>query len=398
VPPLADTLTLPDAPPADRRIGPHGQGLAIAAEQLVEFGGVERIVATLMSRYPAATLLATRFRSVTGFPHSDFEARLAEHASVWNGELDGAPPPSGIQLLGPSGRSRRHYLFPLYARRMRGARLDGVRVVLATGGMGWSNGVHVPAGVRHVCYSGGAPRPLYERTHEYLAEYPPHVRPLVRASLPALRYSHRRLLAAPDALATNSHASAAALERVVRRRPQVIYPPVRTEFFTPARRDRRHYLVVSRLRAHKRIDVVIEAFARLGLPLVIAGDGPWRERFERALPTNIRLVGHVGDSELRELYRSSRALVSASVEEFGLCLAEALACGIPVIAPRDGGSGEIVADGVNGVALPSADPGSVVRAVERLEREPADPAACRASAERFSEARFVAQIESLIQG
>jgi glycosyltransferase involved in cell wall biosynthesis len=204
------------------------------------------------------------------------------------------------------------------------------------------------------------------------------------------------VLAAPDALAANSSYSARGLERAIGRPVQVIYPPVRTDFFTPAERPRPHYLVVSRLRPHKRIDVVIEAFRRIGEPLVIAGEGLWRDRFERDAPPNVSFAGHVGDEELRELYRTSRALISASVEEFGLCLAEALACGTPVVAPRAGGSGEIVADGVNGVALDSVDPDSVVRAVERLDAAPPDPAECRRSAERFSVERFEAELAELI--
>src|SRR5919202_1603678 len=110
------------------------------------------------------------------------------------------------------------------------------------------------------------------------------------------------------------------------------------------------------------------------------------------------MVGHLGDHDLRELYRSSRALVSASVEEFGICLVEALACGTPVIAPRAGGSGEIVEDGVNGLTLGTVDAAAVAGAVRRLEREPIAPAACRATAERFSEARFAAEVEQLIEG
>jgi glycosyltransferase involved in cell wall biosynthesis len=358
--------------------GPDGAGLTIVAEQVAEFGGVERIIATLLERYPEASAVAGRFETTFGVPG---------HEAVQTPR---------VQLVGPHGRRRRHYLFPLYARAMRAEPLAATRAVLSVGGMGWSHAVEVPAGARHVAYVGGPPRPLYGHSPAYLREYPRHVRPLLRAALPALRSHHRRLMSAPERLAANSRWSAHGMERILRRPVEVIHPPVRTEFFTPVERERAHYLVVSRLRAHKRVDEVIEAFRRLGEPLVIAGAGPLRERLERTAPPNVTFAGHVDDHELRELYRSSRAVVSASVEEFGLCLAEALACGVPVIAPRQGGSGEIVVDGLNGVALERVDAGAIEAAVRRLEADPPSPADCRRGAERFSEARFGAAIDELV--
>ncbi len=425
---------------ARKAVGPAGEGLTVVTDQIAEFGGVERILTTILARYPAASLVASRFDASAGFPLDDFEERLAE---LTNGLPAGDRRVDRVRLVGPEGRRRWHFLFPLYARALRSSPIEPARMVLSVGGMGWSHAVRAPAGARHIAYTGGPPRPLYARalranpieparlvlsvggmgwshavrapagarhvaytggpprpfyghSHEYIREYPRRLRPLIRAALPALRSHHRRVLSGPDAMVANSRYSAAGLERVTGRPVGVLYPPARTTYFTPEERLRSHYLVVSRLRPHKRIDVVIEAFRRIGAPLVIAGEGPWRGPLERVAPPNVRFVGHVGDEELRELYRGSRAVVSASVEEFGLCLAEALGCGTPVIAPRAGGSGEIVEDGVNGAALEGADVGSIVRAVERIESAAPSAAACRASAERFSEASFEAGLARLI--
>ena len=261
--------------------------------------------------------------------------------------------------------------------------------------MAWTLAARIAPGARHLGYVG-VPRPLYGHTREYLREYPRPLRPLIRGSIPALRAHHRTLLRRPHRLVTNSHASAATLARIGRRPVDVVYPPVRTSFFTPDGSERRHFLAVSRLRAHKRLEVVIEAFRRTGQPLVVAGDGPWRPRLQALAPPNVRFAGPVGDEELRALYRSSHALVSASVEEFGICLAEAQSAGVPVVAPRAGGSGEIVLDGETGALLDSVEPGDVVRALRRLEEMGIDSGACRRSAERFSEQRFLAEIDELL--
>jgi glycosyltransferase involved in cell wall biosynthesis len=396
--PVSQLLDPPAAAAGASLVGPHGEGLAIVTDQLAELGGTERILATLIARYPEASVFATRFDPAGDVPEAAFEEHLAQHRADLNGAAASTPEPRGVRFVGRPGRRHRHYLFPLYARQVRAVPLEGARVVLVLGSIGWSNGVRIPPGACHVAYVGGAPRPLYDHVPQYASEYPPPVRPLLRAAIPALRIRHRRLLEAPVRMAANSRCSADSMERILGRPVEVIYPPVRTAFFTPADRPRNHYLVVSRLRPHKRVDVVIDAFRELGHPLVVAGGGPWLDRLRRDAPPNVRFTGHVGDVALRELYRSSRALVSASVEEFGICLVEALAAGVPVVAPRAGGSGEIVADGVNGAAIDAVEPAAVIDAVRRLERDPVDPVACRRSAERFSAEPFTAAIDRLIEG
>ena len=125
---------------------------------------------------------------------------------------------------------------------------------------------------------------------------------------------------------------------------EVVHPPVRTHFFTPAARRRRHFLAVGRLVPQKQLDDLVDAFRDLDETLVIAGRGPWMDRLRARAPANVRLAGWVDDSALRELYRRSRALVCPSVEEFGIVMAEAHACGIPVIAmPNVSSEGQISA-------------------------------------------------------
>jgi glycosyltransferase involved in cell wall biosynthesis len=367
--------------------GAAGEGLALVLEQVAEFGGVERIAETLMTVYPRASVTSVRFDPRDGMREGDFEARLRER----NGGAEAHP----VRLVGPGGH-RKHYLLPLYARYIGSAPLDGASVVLSLGGVGWSLAAAVPQGARHVAYIGGAPRPLYGWQRDYIAEYRRALRPLLRAAIPALRAQHRRLVQRPERVATNSHASARGLESIVGRPVEVIHPPVRSDFFTPADRERRHFLAVARTFGHKRLDVVVEAFRELGEPLVVAGGGSGLARMRREAPANVTFVGHVGNQRLRELYRASRALVSASVEEFGICLAEAQSAGVPVIAPRAGGSAEIVRHGESGILLDEITPAALAGAVRRVERMELDPDTCRAVGESFSEARFVSRLEALL--
>ncbi len=357
--------------------GWDGSGLVIVAEQVAEFGGSERVLEALLARFPEASLLAPRFTTeAEPRPAGDDRLRRAS-------------------LFGPAGR-RRHHLLPLYARRVAAADLGAASVVLSLVHSGWSLAATLPPGARHVAYSAGLPRAFYGHEGRYVLDYAAPVRPLLRAAVPALRGHYRALMRRPHCLITNSEASARALRDVTQRSPEVVYPPVRTSFFTPARRPRKSVLAVGRLVAGKRMDVLVDAFRGHDEDLVVAGTGPWLERLRASAPRNVRFTGFVADDDLRELYRTSRVVVCPAVEEFGIVAAEAQATGTPVVAPARGGAVEIVRDGVTGLLLQEVTPKSITAALARLQDDPPSESACRTSAERFTEERFTVEIESLL--
>jgi glycosyltransferase involved in cell wall biosynthesis len=246
-----------------------------------------------------------------------------------------------------------------------------------------------------VTYSSGPPT-SYGQSELVLLDERPVLRPFIRAALPALRACHVRLMRRPDTVIANSHYSAHHLERVYGVTADVVHPPVRTNFFTPSPRERRHWLAVGRVTSQKRFDVLVAAFSKLDAQLVLAGTGAALEGLRASAPANVSFVGFADDEKLRELYRSARGLICPSLETFGLVMAEALACGTPVIAQRAGGAVELVREGVNGVFLEGPEPDAVIRAVEALERLAPGPEACRASIERYSEERFFARIDSVL--
>src|SRR5262249_42643676 len=157
-----------------------------------------------------------------------------------------------------------------------------------------------------------------------------------------------------------------------------------------------HYLMVARMTAQKRVEIAIEAFRGLGLPLVIAGDGPGLARLRRVAPPNVELVGVADDPALRDLYRGSRGLICPSVETFGIALCEALSSGVPVIAARAGGALEIIEHGRNGILVDEVNPEGIAAAVRERESAQFDPDACRASAKPFSEEAFGEAMDSVL--
>jgi glycosyltransferase involved in cell wall biosynthesis len=354
-----------------------GADLVLVADQVAELGGSERVLQAVVDRYPAARVLAPRF-TTTNLPPGVAAVRAER-----------------VRLAG-QGRPRRHFLAPVFARRIARAPVGAAAVVVSLTHNGWSAAARVPPGARQLCYCAGLPRWLYGDASAYLGDYPLPLRPALRAAIPALRVHNRRLLRRPNRLLTNSSWSARAIASVYGRRAEVIHPPVRTSFFTPAPRPRRGLLAVGRLVRHKRFELLVEAARHLDDELVVAGGGALLPELRRRAPSNVRFAGFVDDEELLELYRGSRAFVCPSVEEFGIVMAEAQACGVPVIAPRAGGALDVVRDGETGILVDRLDGRSLAEAVRALDSRPPDQAACRASAERFAEERFVAQLERVI--
>jgi glycosyltransferase involved in cell wall biosynthesis len=196
---------------------------------------------------------------------------------------------------------------------------------------------------------------------------------------------------------------AAKIHELYGRQATVIYPPVDLEKFSIGGPQEPYYLIVSALVPYKRIDIAIQAFNEMRLPLKIVGEGPSRRALERSAGANIEFLGWVDDSLLAALYRSCQALIFPGEEDFGIVPLEAQACGRPVIAYGKGGALETViaiqtnAESVgsaSGVFFPKQTPAHLIQAVERYRKVQGqfNPEKIRDHAAQFSTQRFRDQI------
>ena len=155
------------------------------------------------------------------------------------------------------------------------------------------------------------------------------------------------------------------------------HPPQQLDYRTEG--YERFVLSVNRLDRAKRIDLLLEAAAHEpGLEVVVAGDGPDRERLEgiasrHGLDGRARFVGRVDDDELASLYARCLAVFYAPVDEdFGMVPFEAFLAEKPVITTTDaGGPLEVVHDRQTGVVV-SPEPEAVAQACAWLLEHPAD--------------------------
>jgi glycosyltransferase involved in cell wall biosynthesis len=191
-----------------------------------------------------------------------------------------------------------------------------------------------------------------------------------------------------------------------------VYPPVDTEFFTPASSSvgsangSRYALVVSALVPYKRVDVAIEACRLAHVRLTIAGDGPERGRLERiasggSTGSDVTFLGRQSDDALRDLYRGAAVTLLPGEEDFGIVPVEAQACGCPVVALGRGGALETVVANETGLLVDAASAQAFADAIARaMDMDRAgrfDKPAIRRHAERFSRERFCHEMAALIE-
>jgi glycosyltransferase involved in cell wall biosynthesis len=218
--------------------------------------------------------------------------------------------------------------------------------------------------------------------------------------LRAFRRWDRRAAARSDHLLTVSEWMAGCIERAYGRWADVIYPPVDLAGFHPYPLREDYYVTVSRLVAHKRVDLVVEAFNRLERPLIVIGDGPELPRLQKLAGPTVRLVGWQAQERLAETLGRARAFIHAGEEDFGIAMVEAQAAGCPVIAYAGGAAREIVQPGRIGLLFPEQTSDALSEAVLRFQaiQSEFDPEAIALGAARFSRERFVGEFTQAIRG
>ena len=146
-------------------------------------------------------------------------------------------------------------------------------------------------------------------------------------------YSSQRL----DYIIANSNFTSKRIKKYWGLESGVIHPPVDIKRFKYNNPRENYYVSLNRLVPNKRIDLLIKAFNKLNLPLVIIGDGPERLNLEKISNSNINFLGKISDKEVEEYMSRCRAFVYAGIEDFGIAPVEAIASGAPVIAYGKGG-------------------------------------------------------------
>jgi len=182
------------------------------------------------------------------------------------------------------------------------------------------------------------------------------------------------------------------------RESQVIYPPVDLSRFKPGDTKAGYYLMVGAFAPNKRVDLAVEAFNQLKLPLKISGSGQDEEYCRSIAGDNIEFLGALSNEKLLELYQQARALVFPGEDDFGITPLEAQACNTPVIAFASGGALETVTE-QTGVFFSEQNVEALIEAVEKMERswKSFAPEAFQLQMSRFGRGHYKEQMEHAIE-
>ncbi len=382
--------------------------VAIVYDRVNKFGGAERVLLALHEIFPEAHL----YTSV----YDKENAKWAEvFPKVYTSFLQNIPVlKNHHELLG--------WLVPMAFEQFNFDQYDLVISVTSEAAKGIITGTKT----LHVCYCLTPTRYLWSGRDFYL-EYPPKIFKIFPfykiISWPFLTYAKwwdKVASQRPDkyiAISTEVHDR---VQKYYGRDSEIIFPPVDTQhfkkslvgglrsksraaarnFFENAFSDK-YYFIHGRFEPYKRLDLVIEVFKDLGLPLVVSGSGSEFERFKVKRYKDIKFFEKPTDEELVKLYSNAKAFLMPQDEDFGITAVEAQSFNVPVIAYKSGGALDTVIEGKTGVFFDSQTKESLKQAIKNFDTIKFDKRVLVKNAKRFSseifKEKFTNQLTKIIK-
>lgn len=354
--------------------------VALVHDYLTQNGGAERVF-ELLCRF---------------FKQADV------YSSVYNGDttidVQGHPVKTTFLQQIP-GTKRNFRLFaPLYYSAFRRLNLEEYDLIISSTSS-FAKGVKKRPGAMHICFCHNVTRFLWD-TRTYLEEYSAfrQLIPVIKPILKSMRQEDLKYAKEPDLYIANSSTVAKRIQQTYQRKSLVINYPIDTNKFIFSDQKEDFYLISSRMISYKRLDIAVEAFNWLGLPLIITGDGPERKRLEAMSLSNIKFLGYVSDEWRTHLMAKAKAVVVTALEDYGLVPIEANASGTPVIAYGAGGVLDTQISGKTGMLFSPQSPDALQTAIKEVENRTWDYEAIRGHAvDNFSEAVFFRQVMQVIQ-
>lgn len=375
--------------------------IALVHDFLTQPGGAEKVLKVLSDMYgeaPIYTLLYDKEKMGDMFKGKEIRT-------------------SYLQKFPKFLRKRYRWLLPFFPVVVETYDLRGYDLIISSSGA-WSKGIVTKLSTKHIAYLHSPMRFAWDYSDKYIEEIKEKKMSfVVRFFLSYLRLWDRLAADRPDHLISNSQYTKQRVEKYYRRESGVIYPPVNMERETWSIElnksslcamhstlcEKDYFLVVSRLSPYKKVDLVVEAFNKLGLPLVVIGQGEQEKYLRKIAGANVKILGWQNDETVQEYMRGAKAFIFPCVDDFGMAPVEAMLCGVPVIAYKKGGALETVQEGITGEFFDSQKMEILADAVRRFmdnqgkyDREVIMKKAREFSRERF-EKEFVDCVENLMQ-
>lgn len=369
--------------------------VALVCDWLTDIGGAEQVLLQLARLFPDAPIYTSQYRPnvATWFD------RKRVKAGSW------------IDIL-PAGLKK--FISPLRFIYFSHLKLKGYDVVISVCNAE-AKAVKTPKDTLSIAYLQGPPIQYYWGLYDQYIKNPGFgkfnwlariglkmlVRPMRRADLKASKQ--------PDLIVANSNYVAEQTKKYYNREANIIYPPANTvelqrisRGLSPkdlqAVRNRLfagqpYFVVIGRQVNWKRQDLAIKACGKLVENLLIIGDGAEHDKLTKLAKNYYNIIflpKYKGPKEIVPYLTAAKGLIFPSLEPFGIAPIEALSCGCPVIAFKQGGAQDYIEQGKNGVLFKEQTVDSLVDAIKQFNKLDFRnrPNQIRKTANRFSEDRF----------
>jgi len=363
--------------------------VALVYDRVNKIGGAERVLETLHEIFPEAPIYTAVYNSET--------APWAKKFKVI---------PSFLQKL-PLAQSR-HEFFPyLMPLAFESFNFDEYDVVISITSEA-AKGILTKPKTLHLCYCLTPTRYLWSGYEDYFRT---SVFKLFSSPLVAyLRHWDKIACQRPDFYLAISENVKKRIKKYYGRDSEILYPPVdlrKWKAVDSRQKAESYFLVVSRLVSYKRVDIAVEAFNQLGLPLKIIGKGIQEIMLKRKAKKDIEFLGQLTDKELLSYYQRCQAVIFPQEEDFGLVPLEAQACGKPVIAYQGGGALETIVDSTKARHLDGQGPTgeffspqtsqALIKVIKSFKAARFQPDDCRQQAEKFGKEIFKKRFKEIVE-
>lgn len=359
------------------------KNIALVHDWLPFMGGAERVLTNFLELYPSSTIYTT----ICNKKRLDSPLKEAKIITSY------------LQKNNKEIKNHRR-LFPFMPTAIESFNLNEYDIVLSSSSS-VAKGVITKPDTMHICYCHSPMRYAWEFSHEYAGKMAGKGNlksKILSYFLTCIRLWDNTSADRVDYFIANSENVAKRIWKHYRRESVVIHPPVRCNLFDISEVDEDYFLIVSRLQEYKRIDLAIEAFNQLGLPLVVIGDGPEKKKLQARANSNIKFLGRESDEVIKEYYARCRAFIFPGEEDFGITPLEAMASGRPVIAYGKGGAMETIIENKTGIFFENQKSEDLVEAIKRFENMTFSKSEIRKHAESFDEEIFKRKMKEFIDG
>ncbi|KPJ70829.1 hypothetical protein AMJ51_00885 [Microgenomates bacterium DG_75] len=351
--------------------------VALVYDRVNKWGGAERVLLALHQVFPQAPL---------------YTAVYDPKKAPWAKDFQVIPSFLNKFPLAKTSHEAYPYLMPLVFESFN---FDGYDVVISVTSEA-AKGIITKPETLHLCYCLTPTRYLWSGYDDYFKNKA--FRFLTRPVVNYLRTWDKIAAQRPDFYLAISQNVQQRIKKYYGRDSEVIYPPVDVDQWSPvSEKAEEYFLVVSRLVTYKRVDLAIEAFNKLELPLKIVGDGREKRKLKRMAGENIEFLGELTGKDLLGYYQRCRAVIFPQEEDFGLVPLEAQASGRPVIAYRKGGALETVIDGKTGLFFAPQTARALIKVIDSLRTVRFKPQAFGQNVVKFSQERFKEEFKETVE-